>query len=116
LKSAAEADHFVSLISGINYTFDISIKLNWNAGRSTIEGLYRKIANTRNFFLEIDGVTLDACYKKPIQLIGLLAGINTDFNRIELIYASQLPSIPPADHFHRRLFAADKDAARTNVV
>ncbi|KAG0022505.1 hypothetical protein BGZ82_011010, partial [Podila clonocystis] len=59
LDSTAEADQFISHLTGAGHTFNISMKLKWATSRPSVEKLCRDIAGTSVVELTIDGVTLD---------------------------------------------------------
>lgn len=59
LHLTTDADQYCFILSGVCHTFDISIKLIWNAARSCVENLCRSIGFTSTMLLEIDGITLD---------------------------------------------------------
>ncbi|KAG0339225.1 hypothetical protein BG000_002594 [Podila horticola] len=59
LKSSIEADQFRSLLAGPMHTFDMSIKLGWEATRSYVKDLSMDIANTGTVVLELDGIMLE---------------------------------------------------------
>ncbi|KAG0340651.1 hypothetical protein BG000_011429 [Podila horticola] len=75
LRSSAKADQFRSLLAGSNYTFDMSIKLGWEAARSYVKRLCNDIANTGTVVLELDGIRFEQldivplCYGQSQLLI-----------------------------------------------
>lgn len=58
LGSDNEATQFCALLSDTGYTFNIAIKLNWNAARSQISTLCQQLSKT--MVVEIEGVNCGA--------------------------------------------------------
>lgn len=67
LSSPADADQFRSLLVGSKCTFDVSIKLNWEATRLYVQGLCLDIGKTGTVVLELDGITLDIHAQNHVQ-------------------------------------------------
>ncbi|KAG0339229.1 hypothetical protein BG000_002598, partial [Podila horticola] len=59
LGSSTEVEQFRALLKGCRHTFDISVKLTWNATRPCEMELCRDIAESGTVVLELDGITLD---------------------------------------------------------
>ncbi|KFH63801.1 hypothetical protein MVEG_10494 [Podila verticillata NRRL 6337] len=59
LGSIAEADEFQAHLYSFEYSFDISVKLNWKVTRSNVKNLCKSIARAGVEVLELDGITLD---------------------------------------------------------
>ncbi|KAI9231711.1 MAG: hypothetical protein BYD32DRAFT_195504 [Podila humilis] len=67
LYSDEDADQFCILLLGTKHTFNLSIKINWKATRSSMAKLCQDVTCTGTVTLEIDGVTLDSQPEDPVQ-------------------------------------------------
>ncbi|KAI9242952.1 MAG: hypothetical protein BYD32DRAFT_482973 [Podila humilis] len=67
LGSTTEANQFLTLLTAVKHSFNISIKLMWRAKQQHIQELFQKISWTGTVILEIDGVTPGIQPLGPIQ-------------------------------------------------
>ncbi|KAG0330669.1 hypothetical protein BG000_011600, partial [Podila horticola] len=57
LRSTSEADQFLTLLTGVNHRFNISVNLDWEATQAYVKDFCLQFSKRKTVSLEIDGVT-----------------------------------------------------------
>lgn len=60
LQSSTVADQFTTLVRGTQQIFNLNLKLNWKAQRSSLRDLCIDLARSKAVVLDVDGVTLES--------------------------------------------------------
>ncbi|KAI9232403.1 MAG: hypothetical protein BYD32DRAFT_491267 [Podila humilis] len=120
LGSIDESDQFRTLLCNVKHTFDVSIKLCWEATRPVVRKLCLDIANSGTVFLELDSITLDihpqgydqyrnnlffhdVISKSNLRFISLLNYPRPQEQCIHVYQYSLQLETPIAESFHNRM-------------
>ncbi|KAG0099263.1 hypothetical protein BGZ93_008396 [Podila epicladia] len=67
LTSVEQATELCSILRATGHVFDVALKFAWQASRTELREILRRIGNIGTVILEIDGVTFDAHPQSPFR-------------------------------------------------